>query len=154
MGGGGCGAVAVESACGATQARLVALCVQQPPAWQTHMLCTQNVQAAQLSVFKQTQPKCVLQQRQDILPFPTRLLAQVGQEASQVAPKSAAKGKKSAAAAAAAALTDEAKSAMALVEAVAADLPQLDKDRWVVAAVPCCAALWTPQDEMCSACST
>lgn len=69
-----------------------------------------------------------------------------------MAPKLAAKGKKSAAAAAAAALTDEAKSAMALVEAVAADLPQLDKDRWVVAAVPCCAALWTPQDELCSAC--
>lgn len=55
---------------------------------------------------------------------------QAGQTATQLAaPKSTGKGKKTAAEAAAAALSDDGRSAMALVEAVAADLPELDKDR-------------------------
>ena len=52
---------------------------------------------------------------------------QAGQTASlAAAPKSAAKAKK---AAAGSQLSDEAKSAMALVEAAAAQLPELEKDR-------------------------
>lgn len=63
--------------------------------------------------------------------LPCSLFLQAGQEASQAAaPKSAGKGKKlSAAAAAVAALSDEARSAIALVEAVAEELPQLEKDK-------------------------
>lgn len=57
---------------------------------------------------------------------------QAGQTATQaVAPKSAAKPK-SKAAAAAAALSDDARTAMAMVEAAAAELPKLERERWAV----------------------
>lgn len=61
--------------------------------------------------------------------LPRLLPLQAGQVASQVAPKSAAKGKKSAAAVAAAALSDDAKAAIAFVDAAAAQLPELTQDR-------------------------
>jgi hypothetical protein len=56
---------------------------------------------------------------------------QAGQTATQVAsaPKSAAKGKK----AAAAGLSEEGRAAVALVEAAAGQLPEVDKDRWAAA---------------------
>lgn len=57
---------------------------------------------------------------------------QAGQTASQiVAPKSAAKGKK---AAPGAMLSEEAQQAMALVEAAADELPELEESRWVALA--------------------
>jgi len=75
------------------------------------------------------------------------LLLQAGQSASvAAAPKSAAKGKK---AAAGADLSPEAKSAMALLEAAAAQLPVLDKDRCgCSAAGTTCSA--SPTDNPCS----
>lgn len=53
---------------------------------------------------------------------------QTGQAAEQLAPPKSASKPKSKAAAAAAALSADAKTAMAMVEAVAKDLPKLDKD--------------------------
>lgn len=74
---------------------------------------------------------------------------QAGQSATLAAkPKSAAKPKK---AAAGSQLSEDAKSAMALVEAIAAELPELQRERWAVVAGgvsrACCA--WGQQLPNC-----